>query len=179
MSTSLSHSAPTSGASRTTPSPCGTSYPASTASKSPACDSAHTTSCCLVTNQLMTCGSGPDPVSPEPSPTYDHLPDRRPATRTRRASAPALADPTPRSLIHGALSARPDVASAPALIRIRPRDLPRPSAGVPLRGTSSGFSHHVGSVAAVPLPMTPVRLVLTPVRLTDSIGLTPIVPPER
>jgi hypothetical protein len=109
-----------------------------------------------VTNQLVTCGSGPDPVSPEPSPTYNHSPDRRPATCTRRASARALADHTPRSLIHGALSAQPDVASAPALIRRRPHDLPRPSAGVPLHGTSSGFLHHVGSVAAVPLPMTPV-----------------------
>jgi hypothetical protein len=132
----------------------------------------------LVTNQLVTCGSGPDPVSPEPSPTYDHPPDRRPATCTRRAPAQALADPPPRLLIDGALSARPNIASAPTLIWRHPRDLPRSSAGAPLRGASSGFLYHIGSIAAIPLTMTPVQLVLTPVRLTDSLGLTPIVSPE-
>jgi hypothetical protein len=40
-----------------------------------------------VTNQLVTCGSGPNPVPPEPSLTHNHSLDHRPAACTRRAAA--------------------------------------------------------------------------------------------
>jgi hypothetical protein len=114
------------------------------------------TTATAVTNQIVTCSSGPNPVSPEPSLTYNHLPDRCPATCTCHAPARALADHTPHLLIHRALSTQPNVASVPALIQRHPSGLPQPSTGVPLCGTSSSFPHHVGSIAAVPLTMTPV-----------------------
>jgi hypothetical protein len=129
----------------------------------------------IVTNQLVTFSSGPNTVSPEPSPAYDHLPDRCLATRTQCAPAQALVDHSLHPLIHRALSARPNIASAPALIQRCPRNLPQPSAGAPLCSASSGFLHHVGSIAAISLAMTPVQLVLTPVQLMDSLGLTPLV----
>jgi hypothetical protein len=128
-----------------------------------------------VMNQLMTCGSRPNTVPPEPSPTYNHPPDPRPATHTQRVPIQALADHAPCPMSHRALSVQPNNASVPVLIWRRPRNLPQPSARTPLCGVSSGFSHHVGSIAAILFAMTPVQLVLTPVQLTDTHGLTPLI----
>jgi hypothetical protein len=128
-----------------------------------------------VTNQLVTCGFGPNTVSPEPSPTYNHLPDHCLAMHTQCAPAQAPADHVLQPPIHRALSTQPNVASAPVLIQRHLHNLPQPSTRVPLCSDSSGFPHHVGSTAAVPLAMTPVQPILTPVQLTDTCGLTPLI----
>jgi hypothetical protein len=44
--------------------------------------------------------------------------------------------------------------SAPVLIWRCLCNLPQPSARVPLHSASSGFSHHIGCIAAIPLAMT-------------------------
>jgi hypothetical protein len=77
-----------------------------------------------VTNHLVTCSSGPNTISLEPSPTYNHLPDHCPAMRTQCAPAQAPTDYTLHPLGHGALSMQLNVASVPALIWRRPRTLP-------------------------------------------------------